>query len=126
MGVGLETILGLVTGKCPINGKTDECSLIKELRDLQNELRTESKLHIDTVITNLQTLSDSSTSYNMRALYWKLINILEEDGHEEDIKMLSNLLVNAIDAKELDKLMIDHRQALEKRIKKIKRQLDIE
>lgn len=132
MGVDIETIFDLVKdafntkGICPADNNDTECSLVKELRVLQNQLKEEPQLQMDKILTELQMLYDSSTDYRMRSLCWELIGFLSEEGHSDEIQMLCTLLKDISEAQEHDKAVLAKRNLIKKQIVEIKKKLGIE
>lgn len=126
MGVDIKTIFDLVTGKsCPVDNDTNECALIKELRDLQEQQKN-TKLLADEVLLELWRLHDTSTSYSMRTTCWELIQLLEARYSEDDVLLLCKFLEKYIAATEQDKETIKRNEEIKERIAEIKEKLGIE
>lgn len=126
MGVDIKTIFDLVTGKsCPVDNDTNECALIKELRDLQEQQKN-TKLLADEVLLELLRLHDSSTSRNMKRTCWELIRLLEDKDNADDVLTLYKLLEEYIAATEIDKQTIKRNAEIKERIAEIKEKLGIE
>ena len=126
MGVDIKTIFDLVTGKsCPVDNDTNECALIKELRDLQEQQKN-TKLLADEVLLELLRLHDSSTSRNMKRTCWELMRLLEDRDNEDDLLMLYKLLEEYIAATEIDKQTTKRNAKIKERIAEIKEKLGIE
>lgn len=126
MGVDIKTIFDLVTGKsCPADNDTNECALIKELRDLQEQQKN-TKLLADEVLLELLRLHDSSTSRNMKRTCWELIRLLEDKDNADDVLTLYKLLEEYIAATEIDKQTIKRNAEIKERIAEIKEKLGIE